>query len=172
MVALSTPVLAGGAVAVLVLAAVARAVEYVPDGERRVLTVRGEFRGVLGPGLHVVPPLGSTARAVDVTSQRLTARVRGVPTADRVPVDVEVDVEFRVTDPRAAVEAVEDPARRFLEDVEIATKDAVRAEPVHDLQDDPDGLAADVRTRLQREVGAYGLTVEAASVASLTPTEG
>lgn len=166
------PGAAGAVVVVGLLSVVASAVQYVPDGERRVLTADGEIQRVLEPGVHLVVPLVSTTRAVDVTPQRLTASVRGVPTADGVPVDVAAVVEFQVTDPEAAVERVDDPAGRFLEDVEIVLTEGVGEAPVNELQGDPDGFASDVRTQLSREAGAYGIAVEDASVDSLSPSEG
>lgn len=152
---------------------VRNALEVVPDGERRALTVSGEYRGLLEPGVNVVPPLVSSTTPINVESQSLTAIVDGTETSDAAPVSVEATVEFQVTDPEAAFRKVDDHAGRFLEDVEFALYDAVESVPVAELQEEPATFAGRLRERLDAETSVYGITVHDVVVDSATtPDDG
>src|SRR6056297_1874477 len=68
-----------------VVAVLASAVEIVDATEKRALTVFGEYRGLLEPGLNVVPPLVSRTHSFDVRTQTLDVPPQEAITEDNSP---------------------------------------------------------------------------------------
>ncbi|WP_135805725.1 SPFH domain-containing protein [Halorussus marinus] len=62
---------AGLLAAAVVLVTVVQSLEFVDGYETRALTVLGEYRGLLEPGVHLVPPFVSGTRSFDMRAQSL-----------------------------------------------------------------------------------------------------
>ncbi len=88
----------------------------------------GILTKVLGAGRHVIPPETRWFRRnpkvevvlVDVRERELTIKGQEILTADKVALRVSVMVQFRVTDPQAAVHAVQNYEERLYGDVQLA----------------------------------------------------
>ncbi|ADD06305.1 uncharacterized protein Nmag_2749 [Natrialba magadii ATCC 43099] len=66
---------------VVLLGVVWSSVQYVPDGEGRLLVVSGEVRDVLGPGIYFAPPFVSETFPIDFeTMQYETPKPHPLPT--------------------------------------------------------------------------------------------
>jgi regulator of protease activity HflC (stomatin/prohibitin superfamily) len=61
-------------------------------------------------------------RLVDGRERELTIKGQEILTADKVAIRVSIIVQFRVTDPKAAVHQVEDYETRLYSDVQLAAR--------------------------------------------------
>src|SRR4051812_29273926 len=103
----------------------------IKDTHRGLLYEDGVLAGVLGAGRHIIPRgtfLGIFRRPkveivlVDVRERDLTLKNQEILTADKVAVRVSIMVQFRVTDPRAALHEVESYEDRLYGDVQLAAR--------------------------------------------------
>lgn len=98
---------------VLVVAAITinSAVEIVNAYEKRALTVFGDYRKLLEPGIHFVPPFISQTYPFDLRTQTHNVPRQEAITRDNSPVTADAVVYFRVMDAKKAFLEVEDYTR-------------------------------------------------------------
>lgn len=157
----------------LVVGAIAMlsAIEVVPEYERRAVLLFGEYRKMLDPGIHVVPPFVSRTVAIDVRAQVWETTVDGVVARDRTPVSADLVVQFRVSDPEVAFLA-DDPYPEWLSD---RSRTALREE-LERL--DPDQIVRsldDVAAAVDRALinaDSFGLEIEDITVADFRGDNG
>ena len=104
-------VVAGLALLVIVIAAVTSAVEIVEAYEKRALTVFGDYRELLEPGLHVVPPFVSRTYRFDMRTQTIDVPRQEAITQDNSPVTADAVVYIRVMDAKRAFLEVDNYGR-------------------------------------------------------------
>ncbi|WP_269844119.1 SPFH domain-containing protein, partial [Halegenticoccus soli] len=103
------PVAFVGLFALLLAAAtVYSAVEIVNAYEKRALTVFGEYRKLLEPGINFVPPFVSRTYPFDLRTQTLDVPRQEAITRDNSPVTADAVVYIRVMDAKKAFLEVED----------------------------------------------------------------
>jgi len=156
----------------LVLVAVALAVvfetlEIVQPNEKRVLTVSGEFRRVLDPGIHFVLPLVSTTHAFDVRPQQFDVTIEAA-TADDETVTVDATFEVTVSDPEATYRAVDDYRRAVKNLARTALRSVLETTDSEDALDAADELERRVHERLADDAADAGITVERVELNSIT----
>jgi len=154
--------LAGLALLVLAVLVVRSSVEVVMAHEKRALLVRGEYRGMLDPGLNFVPPLVSATHSVDRRTQEVTLPVEA-RSRDGERVVVDCHLEHRVTDPETAFLRTHEDDRRLGERVRSALQEAVAGHRAADLYDDPEVLD-DALARSLSNPDDWGVTVDEARV--------
>ena len=95
---------------VLALAAVAvlSAVEIVDAYDKEALTVFGEYRGLLEPGVSFVPPFVSRTYTFDMRTQTIDVPRQEAITRDNSPVTADAVVYIKVMDAKKAFLEVED----------------------------------------------------------------
>ena len=102
-------------VAVLLLlvaiAAVTSAVEIVEAYERRALTIVGDYRELLEPGIHLVPPFVSRTYRFDMRTQTFDVPRQEAITQDNSPVTADAVVYIKVMDAKRAFLEVENYQR-------------------------------------------------------------
>lgn len=77
--------------------------------ERGVVFCLGRFRGLRGPGLYWLLPLGvETARTIDIRTRTVSAERQETITRDSVTIKVNAVLWYRVVDPSTSVICVED----------------------------------------------------------------
>ncbi|PSP74287.1 phosphoesterase, partial [Halobacteriales archaeon QS_3_64_16] len=103
------------AVALLVLAlaviTVAQMVEMVNAYEKRALTVFGEYRKLLEPGINFIPPFVSHTYPFDLRTQTIDVPRQEAITRDNSPVTADAVVYIRVMDAKKAFLEVDDYER-------------------------------------------------------------
>ncbi|OOG21439.1 HflK protein, partial [Thioalkalivibrio denitrificans] len=113
----------------------------VSEGERGVVLRFGAFQNVTepGPNWHLPYPIESVER-VDIGSVRSLQHRALMLTADENIIDVDVEVQYRVSDPVAFLFNVRDPERTVRQVMESAIRERVAMEPVvvrERLMEDP-----------------------------------
>ncbi|MFB6165384.1 MAG: SPFH domain-containing protein, partial [Haloarculaceae archaeon] len=92
------------ALIILVIAVVTvyQMVEIVNAYEKRALTVFGEYRKLLEPGINFVPPFVSRTYAFDLRTQTLDVPRQEAITRDNSPVTADAVVYIKVMDAKKA----------------------------------------------------------------------
>jgi regulator of protease activity HflC (stomatin/prohibitin superfamily) len=166
-----TPVtVVGLAVLALAIAAVYSAVEIVEAYETRALTVFGEYRGLLRPGLNVVPPFVSRTYAFDMRTQTFDVPSQEAITEDNSPVTADAVVYIRVMDAERAFLEVDDYRRA----VSLLAQTTLRA-ALGDMELDEtlsrrDRINDRIRRELDEPTDRWGIRVESVEVREVTPS--
>jgi regulator of protease activity HflC (stomatin/prohibitin superfamily) len=160
-----------GLLALLVaVATVASAVEVVQAYEKRALTVFGEYRGLLDPGIHFVPPFVSKAYTFDMRTQTLDVERQEAITEDNSPVTADAVVYIRVMDAKKAFLEVDD----YVNAVSNLAQTTLRA-VLGDMQLDEtlsrrDHINARIRRELDEPTDEWGVRVESVEVREVKPS--
>ncbi|MFW6018408.1 MAG: SPFH domain-containing protein, partial [Halapricum sp.] len=101
-VTISPALIAGFLVLSIAIATVYSAVEVVEAYEKRAVTVFGEFRRLLEPGIHFIPPFVSKTYVFDMRTQTLDVPRQEAITRDNSPVTADAVVYIRVMDAKKA----------------------------------------------------------------------
>ncbi|MFC4359742.1 SPFH domain-containing protein [Halobium salinum] len=156
----------------LTLAAVAvfSAVEIVQAYEKRALTVFGDYRGLLGPGLNFVPPFVSKTYRFDLRTQTLDVPRQEAITEDNSPVTADAVVYVRVMDPKKAFLEVDD----YEKAVSYLAQTTLRA-VLGDMELDEtlsrrDQINSRIRRELDEPTDDWGVRVESVEVREVKPS--
>jgi regulator of protease activity HflC (stomatin/prohibitin superfamily) len=155
---------------VLLVATVFSAVEIVNAYEKRALTVFGEYRGLLEPGLNVVPPFVSRAYTFDMRTQTLNVPPQEAITEDNSPVTADAVVYIRVRDAKKAFLEVDD----YKTAVSYLSQTSLRA-VIGDMElDETLSRRDEINRRIHRELNdptdEWGVEVESVEVSEVKPS--
>ncbi|MFP4625249.1 MAG: SPFH domain-containing protein [Natronomonas sp.] len=165
------PVLVAGlALLFVAIAAVFSAVEIVEAYEKRALTVFGEYRSLLDPGLHFIPPFVSRTYAFDLRTQTIDVPRQEAITRDNSPVRADAVVYIRVMDAKRAFLEVDD-YKNATSNLAQTTLRAV----LGDMElDETLSRREAINRRIQRELEGptdeWGVRVEAVEVREVNPS--
>ncbi|MFW5965317.1 MAG: SPFH domain-containing protein, partial [Halodesulfurarchaeum sp.] len=96
---------------VILIVAVYQAIEIVDAYEKEALTVFGEYRGLLEPGINFIPPFVSRTYIFDMRTQTIDVPRQEAITRDNSPVTADAVVYIRVMDAKRAFLEVDDYKR-------------------------------------------------------------
>lgn len=141
----------------------------VDQSERGVVLRFGKFQDIVTPGLHWNPPLIDEVRMVNVTQVRSISQTKSMLTQDENIVEVEMSVQYRVTEPRDYVLSVRNPEVSIENALDSALRHVVGGTEMDLILTSGRELLADtVATRLQSYLNAYGvgMSIQAVNVES------
>jgi len=168
--ALSPIAVAGLLVLALAVVTLASAVEIVDATEKRALTVFGEYRELLEPGINVVPPFVSETHTFDMRTQMLDVPEQEAITEDNSPVTADAVVYIRVMDAERAYLEVEN----YRDAVANLAQTTLRAVVGDMALDDTLRQRAEINARihegLDKPTDEWGVRVEAVEVQKVMPT--
>jgi len=160
------------AVVLLVLAVVTvwQMVEIVDAYEKKALTVFGEYRGLLEPGIAFIPPFVSRTYAFDMRTQTLDVPRQEAITRDNSPVTADAVVYIRVMDAKRAFLEVE----TYKTAVSNLAQTTLRA-VLGDMElDDTLNKRGEINARIRRELDEptdeWGIRVESVEVREVNPS--
>ena len=162
--------IAGLALLFVAVAAVSSAVEIVEAYEKEALTVFGEYRKLLEPGIHFVPPFVSRGYAFDMRTQTIDVPQQEAITQDNSPVTADAVVYIKVMDAKRAFLEVDD-YKRATSNLAQTTLRAV----LGDMElDETLSKREKINRRIQRELEGptdeWGVRVEAVEVREVNPS--
>ncbi|WP_416838205.1 SPFH domain-containing protein [Haloferax sp. DFSO52] len=162
--------LAGYVILALAIAAVYDAVEIVQAYEKRTLTVFGDYKGILEPGINFVPPFVSKTYRFDMRTQTLDVPSQEAITEDNSPVTADAVVYIRVMDPERAFLEVDNYRRA----VSLLAQTTLRA-ALGDMELDEtlarrDHINARIREELDEPTDEWGVRVESVEVREVKPS--
>lgn len=164
-------ILGGGLLLVVVGIVVYSSIELVTAYEKKALAVNGEYRRMLEPGVHVVPPFVATTASIDMRTQRATATVDAT-TADDATVTVTAAVDAAVTDAERAYRETDDYRRDVLAAAEASLQRAVEDVDSDVLAGEPGEVAERTELAMQRRTAGWGLDIEAVAVTGVEGAAG
>ena len=154
----------------LVLAVLASAIEIVGPYEKRALTVFGEYKELLGPGLNVVVPLVSQTHVFDMRTQVLNVPEQEAITRDNSPVVADAVVFIRVMDAEKAYLEVENYKRAVSNLAQTSLRAVIGDMDLDATLSRQDEINARISEELDEATDKWGVRVEAVEVQKVMPT--
>jgi regulator of protease activity HflC (stomatin/prohibitin superfamily) len=150
---------------------------YIRDTHRGLRYVDGRFAEILEAGRYVIPPSYNFFNLirrpkievilVDVRERDLTIKGQEILTADKVAIRVSIIVQFRVTDPRAALHEVENYEERLYSDVQLAARRSLAAQKLEEILTNRNRLSEDILRDVKEAASGYGVAILRADVKDL-----
>jgi regulator of protease activity HflC (stomatin/prohibitin superfamily) len=144
------------------------------DTHRGLRYEDGQLTEILGAGRHTLPRprlFGRTPqveiRLIDVRERDLTIKGQEILTADKVALRVSILVQFRVTDPRAALHEVANYEDRLYSDVQLAARRSLAAMTLEEILTNRNRLSEEIRQEVRESASSYGVSILRADVKDL-----
>ncbi|WP_430503420.1 SPFH domain-containing protein [Haloparvum sp. PAK95] len=169
---LSRSLLAGLGVLALVAAAVtvASAVDIVEAYEKEALTVFGEYRTLLEPGLHLIPPFVSRTYAFDMRTRTLDVPQQEAITRDNSPVTADAVVYVRVMDAKRAFLEVDDYEKAVSNLAQTTLRAVLGDMELDDTLARREEINERIHDELDEATDQWGIRVEAVEVREVSPS--
>ena len=165
----------GGVVGLLflfvVIAAVWQAVEIVDATEKKALTVFGEYRKLLEPGINFIPPFVSQTHAFDMRTQTLDVPRQEAITRDNSPVTADAVVYIKVMDARKAYLEVDDYKTAVSNLAQTTLRAVLGDMELDDTLNKRQEINARIRKELDEPTDEWGIRVESVEVREVNPSK-
>jgi regulator of protease activity HflC (stomatin/prohibitin superfamily) len=148
----------------------------IKDTHRGLWYEDGKLTRILDAGRYSVPRyinVGFFRRPkvevvlVDVRERELTIKGQEILTADKVALRVSIVVQFRVTDPRAALHRVASFEDRLYSDIQLAARRSLASMPLDEILTNRNRLSEDILRDVKESAGGYGVAIIRADVKDL-----
>ncbi len=138
--------------------------------EQKALTILGEFKRLLVPGIHLVPPFVSAVYTFDMRTQTLDVPRQEAITRDNSPVTADAVVYIRVMDARKAFLEVE-AYKMAVSNLAQTTLRAVLGDmELDDTLNKRQEINGHIREELDAPTDAWGIRVESVEVREVNPS--
>ena len=104
---------------------------------------------------------------VDIRERDLTIKGQEILTADKVAIRVSILVQFRVTDPTAAVHRVASYEDRLYSDVQLAARRSLASMTLEEILTNRNRLSEDILHDVKESAAGYGVAIGRADVKDL-----
>jgi regulator of protease activity HflC (stomatin/prohibitin superfamily) len=148
----------------------------IKDTHRGLRYEDGVLTKVLGAGRYTIPrqiDLGFyrspkvEVALVDVRERDLTIKGQEILTADKVAIRVSIIVQFRVSDPRAAMHEVANYEERLYTDVQLAARRSLASMTLEEILTNRNRLSEDILRDVKEAAANYGVAILRADVKDL-----
>ncbi|MBO0861649.1 MAG: slipin family protein [Chloracidobacterium sp.] len=148
----------------------------IKDTHRGLRYEDGVLTEILAAGRHTIPSeinFGFYRRPrveitlVDVRERDLTIKGQEILTADKVAIRVSVIVQFRVSDPRAAMHEVANYEERLYTDVQLAARRSLASMTLEEILTNRNRLSEDILRDVKEAAANYGVSILRADVKDL-----
>ncbi len=157
-------------VLLLAILTVNSAVEIVDAYEKRALTVFGEYRKLLEPGINFVPPFVSRTYRFDMRTQTLDVPRQEAITRDNSPVTADAVVYIKVMDARKAFLEVDDYKRATSNLAQTTLRAVLGDMELDDTLNKRQEINAKIREELDEPTDEWGIRVESVEVREVNPS--
>jgi regulator of protease activity HflC (stomatin/prohibitin superfamily) len=168
----------GGVVSIVALVLLALAVvmvyqmvEIVNAYEKRALTVFGEYRKLLEPGINFVPPFVSKTYPFDMRTQTLDVPRQEAITRDNSPVTADAVVYIKVMDARKAFLEVDDYKKAVSNLAQTTLRAVLGDMELDDTLNKRQEINAKIRRELDEPTDEWGIRVESVEVREVNPSK-
>ncbi|QLH79338.1 SPFH/Band 7/PHB domain protein [Halosimplex rubrum] len=169
---LSPLTIVGGLLLLIAIAAVYSAVEIVEAYEKEALTVFGEFRELLEPGIHVIPPFVSRTYPFDLRTQTIDVPQQEAITRDNSPVTADAVIYVRVMDAKKAFLEVEEYKRAVSNLAQTTLRAVLGDMELDDTLSRREMINERIREELDEPTDEWGIRVESVEVREVNPAAG
>jgi regulator of protease activity HflC (stomatin/prohibitin superfamily) len=148
----------------------------IKDTHRGLWYEDGRLVKILEAGRYAVPrhiDLGFYRRPrvevvlVDIRERDLTIKGQEILTADKVAIRVSIIVQFRVSDPVAALHKVASYEDRLYSDVQLAARRSLASMPLEEILTNRNRLSEDILRDVKESAAGYGVAILRADVKDL-----
>ena len=168
-----SPVALIGAVLLLIAAvAVYSAIEIVEAYEKEALTVFGEYRKLLEPGIHLIPPFVSRTYAFDMRTQTIDVPQQEAITRDNSPVTADAVIYVRVMNAKKAFLEVEEYKRAVSNLAQTTLRAVLGDMELDDTLSRREMINERIREELDEPTDEWGIRVESVEVREVNPAAG
>ncbi len=150
------PLIVGGVLALLVLAA---SVRVVNQYERGVLLRLGRYIGTREPGLNFIVPFIDKMIKVDLRVITQNIPAQEVITKDNVPIKVDAVIYYRVVDPVSAVLNVEDYGEAVFNLAQTTLRSVLGEVDLDDILAKREELSERIREIIDEKTEGWGIHV-------------
>ncbi|MFB6281653.1 MAG: SPFH domain-containing protein [Haloferacaceae archaeon] len=155
----------------LAVATVNSMVEIVDATEKKALTVFGEYRKLLEPGISFIPPFVSRTHAFDMRTQTLDVPRQEAITRDNSPVTADAVVYIKVMDARKAFLEVDDYKRAVSNLAQTTLRAVLGDMELDDTLNKRQEINAKIRRELDEPTDEWGIRVESVEVREVNPSK-
>ncbi|PSQ39673.1 phosphoesterase [Halobacteriales archaeon SW_5_70_135] len=170
----STPGFVGilGVIALILgIVAVLKAVVIVDAYEKKALTVLGEYKGLLEPGINFVPPFVSNTTTFDMRTQTLDVPRQEAITRDNSPVTADAVVYIKVMNAKKAFLEVDDYKRAVSNLAQTTLRAVLGDMELDDTLNKRQEINAKIREELDEPTDEWGIRVESVEVREVNPSK-
>ena len=139
---------------------------WYEDGILKQVLSAGRYKVRRGPSLFRRKPKVELA-VVDVRERELTIKGQEILTADKVALRVSIIVQFRVTDPQAALHAVQNYEERLYGDVQLAARRSLASMTLEEILTNRNRLSEDILRDVKGSAANFGVAIVRADVKDL-----
>jgi len=148
----------------------------IKDTHRALWYQDGVMTRLLGPGHYRVPTKWRylfrrkpviEVTVVDVRERDLTIKGQEILTADKVAIRVSIIVQFKVTDPVAALHQVSNHDERLYSDVQLAARRSLASMTLEQILTNRNQLSEDILNEVKASATSYGVSILRADVKDL-----
>ncbi len=154
----------------LALVTVASAVEVVDAYEQEALTVFGEYRKLLSPGVHLIPPFVSRTYAFDMRTQTLDVPRQEAITRDNSPVTADAVVYIKVMDATRAFLEVDDYKKATSNLAQTTLRAVLGDMELDDTLSRREQINDRINEELDEPTDEWGIRVEGVEVREVSPS--
>jgi regulator of protease activity HflC (stomatin/prohibitin superfamily) len=161
----------GALLLILAIVTLASSIEIVDATEKRALTVFGEYRKLLEPGINFIPPFVSRTHTFDMRTQTLDVPRQEAITRDNSPVTADAVVYIQVMNAKKAFLEV-DNYKRAVSNLAQTTLRAVLGDmELDDTLNKRQEINAKIRRELDEPTDEWGIRVESVEVREVNPSK-
>ena len=165
--------LAGVGLLVLLLTVVTiwQSVAIVDAYDKEALTIFGEFRKLLEPGISFIPPFVSRTYAFDMRTQTLDVPRQEAITRDNSPVTADAVVYIKVMDAKKAFLEVDDYKKAVSNLAQTTLRAVLGDMELDDTLNKRQEINAKIRRELDEPTDEWGIRVESVEVREVNPSK-
>src|SRR6056297_431762 len=155
----------------LVVVTLWQSFEIVDAYEKKTLTVFGEYRKLLEPGINLIPPFVSRTHRFDMRTQTLDVPRQEAITRDNSPVTADAVVYIKVMDAKKAFLEVEDYKRAVSNLAQTTLRAVLGDMELDDTLNKRQEINAKIRRELDEPTDEWGIRVESVEVREVNPSK-
>ncbi|GAB6878931.1 SPFH domain-containing protein [Halorubrum gandharaense] len=145
--------------------------EIVDAYEKKALTVFGEYRKLLEPGINLIPPFVSRTYAFDMRTQTLDVPRQEAITRDNSPVTADAVVYIKVMDAKKAFLEVDDYKKAVSNLAQTTLRAVLGDMELDDTLNKRQEINAKIRQELDEPTDEWGIRVESVEVREVNPSK-
>jgi len=157
-------------VLIVVIIAIYSAIEIVNAYEQRALTVLGDYRKLLDPGINFVPPFVNKTYPFDMRTQTIDVPRQEAITRDNSPVTADAVVYIKVMDAKKAFLEVDDYKRATSNLAQTTLRAVLGDMGLDDTLSKRQEINDHIRENLDEPTDEWGIRVESVEVREVNPS--
>ncbi|MFW6318362.1 MAG: SPFH domain-containing protein [Halorubrum sp.] len=155
----------------LVVVTLWQSFEIVDAYEKKTLTVFGEYRKLLEPGINLIPPFVSRTYPFDMRTQTLDVPRQEAITRDNSPVTADAVVYIKVMDAKKAFLEVDDYKKAVSNLAQTTLRAVLGDMELDDTLNKRQEINSKIRKELDEPTDEWGIRVESVEVREVNPSK-